>query len=161
MLRTEDIYEEILRDHQFFSKSFMKPILDKKQSVKGSNITSGDIIQIDFSLRKDVILDISFKGKICALVKASASFMADELKGKTFIEAIRSCKEVEQLVLNNTYSNRPLDQLIRKLGETYSSNSQHSYSACVLLPWRTLKNAIQNNRILTQELEKDYSLYLY
>ena len=161
MLRTEDIYEEILRDHQFFSKSFMKPILDGKQAAKGSNISCGDIIQIDFSVRKDVLLDISFKGNICALVKASASLMADELKGKTFIEAIQLCNAVEKLVLNNTYGNRPLDQLIKKLGETYSSNSQHSYGACVILPWKTLKNAMQKNKILTQGLEKDYSLYLY
>ena len=161
MLRTEDIYEEILRDHQFFSKSFKKPILDGRQSVKGSNFSCGDTIQIDFSVRNDVLLDISFKGNICALVKASASLMADELKGKTFIEAMQLCNTVEKLVLNNTYGNRPLDQLIKKLGETYPSTSQHSYGACVILPWKTLKNAIQKNKILTQGLEKDYSLYLY
>ncbi len=157
----EDVYEEILRDHIFFSKNYMKSLQNKYQQVKGSNLACGDTITIYFNERQGTLFDISFEGNCCSLVKASASLMADELNGKTCRDVQQMYKNVEQLLLNDTYSYKSFDVLMRKLCNTPLSKPRHSINTCVLLPWKTMIKAIQKNSVSCVQLKRDFSLYLY
>ncbi len=161
MLRTEDIFEEILRDHIFFSKYDMRSLQNRYQQAQGSNLICGDSITIYFSKFQDTLHNISFTGKCCSSTKASASIMADELNGQTFDYAQLLFNRIKKLISNEINDHKSFDVLIRKLCDISKNKHQHSVYDCVLLPWETMINAIQKDNDSKTQQKRNFSLYLY
>jgi len=62
---------------------------DADRKVEGYNPLCGDHYTIYLKLDGDLIADVSFDGKGCAISKASASVMSSVLKGKSKAEALQ------------------------------------------------------------------------
>jgi nitrogen fixation protein NifU and related proteins len=83
----DDLYRELILDHSQHPHNHGE-IPEADISYEDSNPLCGDKIRIDIKLRGDVIEDVKFNGKGCAISQASASLLTDEIIGKT-LDAVR------------------------------------------------------------------------
>lgn len=79
------IYQERILQHSSHPHNFGRlPSATKKIAL--DNPLCGDVIQMEVEIRDDVVQEVMFTGKGCAISKASASLLTDEAKGKKLSE---------------------------------------------------------------------------
>ena len=78
----DDLYRELILDHYQHPHNHGE-LDDADISYEDSNPLCGDRIRIDIKLRDNVVEDIRFNGKGCAISQASASMLTDEIIGKS------------------------------------------------------------------------------
>ena len=76
-----DIYKENIIENYKNPKNF-GTIKNPTFTLKGNNPLCGDIIQIQLSIKNNIIQDIKFNGQGCAISIASTSLLTEYLKGK-------------------------------------------------------------------------------
>ena len=87
MSQLQDLYQEVILDHNRAPRNF-GALADANRSALGHNPLCGDQLTVYLKVDAgDVIREIAFQGKVCAISKASASLMTDALKGRTVAEA--------------------------------------------------------------------------
>jgi len=165
MLRGEDIYEDILRDHILHSDNKMNSIESINQSAEGTNHVCGDNIKVNICNKHNVIQEISFTGNCCSTAKLSAILMTEELTGKTTDEAEELFKKVITIITsednNNYHYDGLLPILIKQLSVISAGKQLRQTTKCVLLPWKTMLDTLHSKKVKFTITEKDYSLYLY
>lgn len=87
-----DLYRELILDHYQHPHNHGE-IPDADISYEDSNPLCGDKIRIDIKLRGDIVEDVKFNGKGCAISQASASLLTDELIGKSLDEIKKMDKQ--------------------------------------------------------------------
>jgi nitrogen fixation protein NifU and related proteins len=78
---SEDIYREIILDHYRNPRNKGK-LADADVSIHDSNPLCGDEIDIHLRVDKDMIRDIKFEGRGCAISQASASMLTELVMDK-------------------------------------------------------------------------------
>ena len=78
----DDLYRELILDH-YQHPHHHGEIPDADITYEDSNPLCGDKIRIDLKLKNNVVEDVKFNGKGCAISQASASMLTDELIGKS------------------------------------------------------------------------------
>jgi nitrogen fixation protein NifU and related proteins len=91
------LYQEIILDHNRRPRNF-REIEDADRRREGRNTLCGDELTLWVKLNGDVIDDVSFLGKGCAISKASASIMTTIVKGRTLDEAEKLFEQFHQMV---------------------------------------------------------------
>ena len=87
MSQLQDLYQEVILDHNRAPRNF-GALAEANRSALGHNPLCGDQLTVYLKVDAgDVIREIAFQGKGCAISKASASLMTDALKGRTVAEA--------------------------------------------------------------------------
>ena len=82
-----ELYQEVILDHGKSPRNF-RAIDPVKYHALGHNTTCGDQLEIFVDADdSNVITDVSFVGKGCAISVASASLMTEILRGKTLEQA--------------------------------------------------------------------------
>jgi nitrogen fixation NifU-like protein len=81
----DDLYRELILDHYQHPHNHGE-LPDADISFEDSNPLCGDRIRIDIRLKDNVVQDVRFNGKGCAISQASASMLTDELLGKSLDE---------------------------------------------------------------------------
>jgi len=95
------------------------------------------------TLDGDVIADVAFEGKGCAISTASASLMTETLKGKTLAEAQSLYRCFHDLVTGEHDGCQDVD--LGKL-EVFSGVSKYPARVkCASLVWHAVKSALDNN----------------
>ena len=135
-MNTADLYKELILDHSKNPKNFGKLEYANKQA-EGFNPLCGDHYFVDVIVNGDTITDIKFRGEGCAISKASASIMTDQVKG-------RSLKLASEL---NKNFHRPIvgeqDQAPNEYLQAFESLKDFpTRTKCASLPWHTLKEAL-------------------
>lgn len=165
MLRGDDIYEDILRGHILYSDNKMSSIENINQSAEGVNLACTDKFKVSICNKNDVIQEIGYTGSCCSTAKLSAALMTEELAGKNIREAEELFKKVITVVAsddnNYDYYDGLLPILIKQLSVISSGNSLRQTTKCVLLPWKTMLEALHSEKVQSHVTKKDYSLYLY
>jgi nitrogen fixation NifU-like protein len=64
--------------------------------VKNTNPLCGDEIELFLSINNNIVEDVKFNGKGCAISQASASILTELIKGKT-LEELKSIKSEDLL----------------------------------------------------------------
>ena len=96
----------------------------------------------------DRIADIAFEGTGCAISKASASMMTDQLKGSTVAEARTLFERFHRMVTT------PPDQEVEELGKLSALAGVREFPVrvkCASLAWHTLKAAIDREEKTSTE----------
>ncbi|HVL87197.1 MAG TPA: SUF system NifU family Fe-S cluster assembly protein [Candidatus Thermoplasmatota archaeon] len=89
----EDMYQEQILDHYQNPRNFGE-IPDAELSAHENNPLCGDDLHLFVKLRDgQVIEDVRFKGRGCAISQASASMLYESLKGKSLDEARKIGKD--------------------------------------------------------------------
>src|SRR5687768_8243049 len=97
MSAISELYQEVILDHNKNPRNFgeLKPC---SHFAEGYNPLCGDQINVFLQVENDVIQNIHFNGKGCAISKSSASIMTGLLKGKTIQEAQELFNKFQHLI---------------------------------------------------------------
>lgn len=119
----EYIYKEMILE---LSRNPMnkKRVDNATHRAPGVNPSCGDSLEIAMVVEDDVIVDVGFEGKGCAISQAAASLITQEIKGKSITQA----KEMTDT------------DMYELLGVPISINRQK----CALLALHTIHQALTN-----------------
>jgi nitrogen fixation protein NifU and related proteins len=136
-----DLYQEVVIDHSKKPRNFRKPE-GANRSAEGINPLCGDEITLYLKLSgDDVIEDIGFQGRGCAISKASASLMTAALKNKTKAEAEALFERVHSMISEGPKSKVDPKEL-GKLAVLSGVWEFPSRVKCATLAWHTLRSAL-------------------
>lgn len=89
----DDFYRENILDH-FRNPRNAGTLENATHSHEEDNPLCGDVIRIDLHVNEDNVIDeVAFKGRGCAISQASASMLTEMIQGKTLEEAKQIGKE--------------------------------------------------------------------
>ena len=81
----DELYQEVILDHSKSPRNF--GVLDQYTcTAEGNNPMCGDQLTVYVDVKDDIVSDVSFRARGCAISVASASIMTDIIKGKTIEE---------------------------------------------------------------------------
>lgn len=117
----EQIYKDNIIDHYKHPRNFGK-LSAADSTMRDVNTLCGDEIEFSLKFEKNVIADVKFTGKGCAISQASASMLSEKIKGKDikFVERLKT------------------DDVPKMLGIDLTP----ARMKCALLPLRVLKLAV-------------------
>ena len=135
----DELYQEVILDHYRKPRNFgMLRGADRK--AEGHNPLCGDRIALQLRTKADVIEDIKFDGKGCAISTASASMMTEAVKGKSRAEAEALFDKFHALV---TGGGNGVD--LGKLAAFGGVSEFPLRVKCASLAWHTLKAALEES----------------
>jgi nitrogen fixation NifU-like protein len=142
MSALRELYQEVILDHNKSPRNF-RVMSDANRRVEGYNPLCGDHYTVFLKLQGDVIGDVSFEGKGCAISKASASVMSQVVKGKSKDEAEALFRTFQRLVTGEL---DPGDH-VENLGKLAAFSGVSEFPArvkCAMLPWHSLHAALES-----------------
>lgn len=137
-----ELYQEVILDHYKKPRNFRK--LDTaNRVVAGNNPLCGDQLTVYLEMDGDVIRDISFQGKGCAISVASASMMTAALKGKTRAEAEALFEQVHRMVTGATDPASLDPEALEELSSLSGVSEFPVRVKCASLSWHTVHIALE------------------
>ena len=118
------------------------------KTAEGFNPLCGDQITLYLKLDDGVIKDISFEGVGCAISKASASMMTEEIVGKTPSEAAAIFGAFQAMVtgVDAEYD----EEILGDLGILRGVSQYPVRIKCATLSWHTLQSALSDSEKITR-----------
>ena len=135
-----DLYRDVIVDHNKKPRNFGR-LEHPSRTAEGNNPLCGDRLHLSIDVDGDVIRDIRFEGKGCAISTASASLMSEAVKGRR-IDEVRHLFEAVHDMLTRHDAPVPAD-----LGKLAALSGVREYPArvkCASLCWHTLNAALAN-----------------
>lgn len=142
-MNIKELYKEIIIDHGTNPRNY-KILQVSNYTYKGFNPICGDSIHIYIYIKDNIIHDISFQGKGCAISIASASIMSEEFKTKNINQAIKLYNAFQQTLSNKNNTEIIINQKLNALSNVKIFPSRIK---CVTLAWYTFKTAIKNKNL--------------
>lgn len=128
-----ELYQQVILDHSRKPRNF-RILPDANRHAEGNNPLCGDRFTVYLKLENGLIEDISFQGSGCAISKASASMMTDQLKGKSSSEAEQTFARYQQMVTAGQGEENSLGKL-----RVFSGVRQFPMRVkCAILPWHAM-----------------------
>jgi nitrogen fixation NifU-like protein len=93
----DDIYQQQILEHAKYPHNY-GTLEGATVSHEEHNPLCGDRVRIDLLIEGDVIADVRFTGRGCAISQASASLLTDELRGMP-VEAAKAYSKEDLLEL--------------------------------------------------------------
>jgi nitrogen fixation NifU-like protein len=137
-----DLYQQVILDHNRRPRNFGK-LEDATQTVQGFNPLCGDQLTLYLKVEGDRIADIRFEGEGCAISKASASLMTDDLKGKTTAEATAVFERMHRVLTGEADAED--EAALGKLAVFLGVRQFPARVKCASLSWHALHNALAGN----------------
>jgi nitrogen fixation NifU-like protein len=137
-----ELYQDVILDHSRHPRHY-GPLEGASHRAEGYNPLCGDKVTVYLKLgADDLVSEIKFEGKGCAISQASASMMVDMLKGRTQEEAEKLMQGFLHLVKGEDASDLPEDD--RERLEVMGGISEFPMRVkCATLAWHTYKNAVE------------------
>lgn len=92
-----DLYRDVIVDHNRNPRNFGK-LEHANRTAEGNNPLCGDRLHVFVEVEGDVIRDIRFECKGCAISTASASLMSEAVKGKRLDDVRHLFEEVHDML---------------------------------------------------------------
>ena len=137
-----ELYQEVILDHSRHPRHH-GVLDDASHKAEGYNPLCGDRVTVYLRLDADGrVDDIKFEGKGCAISQASASMMAQMLKGRSQVDAESLMTGFLHLVKGEEASGLSEDD--RETLDVMSGISEFPMRVkCATLAWHTYKNAVE------------------
>ena len=135
----DDLYQEIIIDHYKHPRHAEK-LADEDVLVDRENPTCGDQIKLFAKVEDGVIADLRYEAIGCAISVASASMMADALKGKPLSEATKVINAFIAVMRGE------VDSLDEEAGDLLALEGVKKYPLrikCATMSWHALADALQ------------------
>ena len=139
-----DLYQEVILDHGKNPRNH--GVLEKyDHEAEGYNPMCGDKLTVYVKVNQDDIIDdISFEARGCAISIASASIMSEIVKGKTIDEVNSLFDYFHKLCTGEeTQQTNHLDDDIEKLKVMSGVNKFPSRIKCATMSWHAVKSALR------------------
>ena len=140
MYDLQDLYQEVVMDHNRRPRNFRKPE-DANRQAEGYNPLCGDQITLYLAVADDKIADVGFRAQGCAISKASASMMTESVKGLSLEDAEKVFKEFRSMITLEDFDPDVL-------GDAELLQGVSRYPArikCAALSWHALNSLLGDN----------------
>ena len=138
MSELSDLYQEVILDHNRRPRNF--PAIESPTTrQEGYNPLCGDRLTLYVTVDGNVIKDVAFQGSGCAISKASASLMTEQIKGKTVEQARALFDRFHSMITSDPGT--PADDL-GKLSVLAGVREFPTRVKCASLAWHTMKAAV-------------------
>lgn len=137
-----ELYQEIILDHNRRPRNFGVPD-QSNRTAKGHNPLCGDIVTVYLLLEENIVKDIQFEGKGCAISIASASIMTELIIGKTEAEALELFQSFHDFVTGDDAF-----ELADELEELKALSGVRDYPMrvkCATLAWHSMAAALDGD----------------
>ncbi len=141
-----ELYQQVILDHSRNPRHF-HALPGANRAAEGNNPLCGDRYTVFLKLEGDVIRDISFQGSGCAISKASASMMADALKGKTAADARQLFSQYQNMVITGGMD----EQVMGKLCAFAGVHHFPMRVKCAILPWHAMLAGLDGQTTVSTE----------
>lgn len=137
MMDLQQLYQELILDHGTKPRNFgcLEP---HTHHQSGYNPLCGDSIEIYIKVVDDIIVDIKFDGKGCAISMASSSLLSEQIKGKTVAEFMAMFDEFHQVMTEDAVGTN-----LGKLEVLRGVKEFPMRIKCATLAWHALKGALE------------------
>lgn len=142
-----ELYQEVILDHNRRPRNFRR-IENASHHADGHNPLCGDRLRLTLQVDGNVVKDIAFEGSGCAISKASASLMTDEVKGRTLEDVQGLFDRFHRMVTT------PPDEPVEDLGKLSVLAGVREFPVrvkCASLAWHTLKAALERTQAVSTE----------
>jgi nitrogen fixation NifU-like protein len=133
-----DLYRDVIVDHNKRPRNFGR-LEHPNRTAEGHNPLCGDRLHIFLDVEDDLIRDVRFEGKGCAISTASASLMTEAIKGKRLLEVRHLFEEVHDML---TRQDAPAPADLGKLAALSGVREFPARVKCASLCWHTLNAAL-------------------
>ncbi len=136
----DHLYQDILMDHHRDPRNFGKLDAPDCES-EGYNPMCGDrvLVSLKFSPERKQLMDCRFQGEGCSICMASASIMMEEVEGKSLVEILEDIQKIRDVMQSKEESGSIEGDMAALVGvRRFPVRIK-----CALLPWTTLKEAIE------------------
>ncbi|GDX12466.1 iron-sulfur cluster assembly scaffold protein [Acidobacteriota bacterium] len=148
MADSRELYQQVILEHNKKPRNFGK-INGCTHQAEGHNPLCGDQLQLTLIVHEDIIEDIQFEGRGCAIDVSSASLMTTAVKGKTVQDALKLIQGFRALLRGewNPATHGDLGKLVVFQGvKNFPVRVK-----CAVLPWATLQSALDGSPIASTE----------
>lgn len=131
----EGLYTQLITEHSRDTRN-RRHIEGATHTHRGVNPSCGDEITLELCEENGIIRDVAFTGSGCAISQASASMMADLLKGKSVEEATR----LSEIFLGMIKGDVTDEDILEELDEAVALQGVSKMPArvkCAVLSWHT------------------------
>jgi nitrogen fixation NifU-like protein len=133
-----DLYRDVIVDHNKKPRNFGR-LEQFNHDSYGYIPLCGDRLHIFIDVESNLIRDIRFEGKGCAISTASASLMTEAVKGKSLAEVRHLFGEVHDML---TRHDAPVPADLGKLAALSGVREFPARVKCASLCWHTLNAAL-------------------
>ena len=133
-----DLYRDVIVDHNKRPRNFGR-LEHPNRDAEGHNPLCGDRLHVFLDVEDDLIRDVRFEGKGCAISTASASLMTEAIKGKRLAEVRHLFEEVHDML---TRQDAPVPADLGKLAALSGVREFPARVKCASLCWHTLNAAL-------------------
>jgi nitrogen fixation NifU-like protein len=136
----DDMYREIILDH-YRAPRGKKPVEQVDISSDGQNPSCGDEISLQVQMDHGVLKDVHVDCHGCAISVASASMLAETVKGRSFEEVMALAESVKRMLKGET------TELPKEIGDLDALQGVRQFPVrikCALLAWVTLVEGMKN-----------------
>lgn len=134
------LYQQALLAHHRHPIGFKK-IISVSHEHEGVNPACGDEITVQVSIEGGKVSALAFHGDSCAICRASASIMCEQLVGLPIENSLQLSAQISNALQNNI-------AMIGGLAESFSPLlSVQKFPVrkqCALLPWITFQSAVNS-----------------
>jgi nitrogen fixation NifU-like protein len=133
-----DLYRDVIVDHNKNPRNFGR-LEHANRTAEGNNPLCGDRLHVFVDVEGEVIRDIRFECKGCAISTASASLMSEAVKGRQLGEVRHLFEEVHDML---TRHDAPVPADLGKLAALSGVREFPARVKCASLAWHTLNAAL-------------------
>ena len=146
MSALRELYQEVILDHGKAPRNFGKPESATCES-NGHNPLCGDTVTIYLTVKDDIVEDVGFEGRGCAISIASASMMTEILRGKSVDEIRGMFERFHHMVTADEAANDGGydDEDFEKLMALSGVKEFPMRVKCATLAWHTMQAALKGN----------------
>ncbi len=144
MMDLRELYQDVIIDHNRNPRNFGRPETCDHEA-NGNNPLCGDKVTVYLTIAGDVIENIRFEARGCAISIASASMMTDLVKGKPLAEARAIFENFRAVVTRKEDVGPDVLERLDKLAALTGVREFPMRIKCATLPWHTMAAALDNS----------------
>jgi len=143
-----ELYQDIILDHARSPRNF-HAMVDANHLAHGHNPLCGDKLTVFMKIQDEVIEEISFEGRGCAISTASASLMTEILTGKSVAQADAVFAAFHTRVTTGEVIEIPVDleEASERLEPLTGVRTYPARVKCATLAWHTVDAAVKGGVI--------------
>ena len=137
-MQLTDLYQEIILDHSKNPKNF--GVLDRYTcTAEGNNPMCGDQLTVYVDVKDNIVSDVSYRARGCAISVASASIMSQMIKGKTLEEVNILFDKFHRLCMGEDIEEDEDTETLQALSGVSKFPTRVK---CATMSWHAVKEAI-------------------
>ena len=144
-MQLTDLYQEIILDHSKNPKKF--GVLDRYTcTAEGNNPMCGDQLTVYVNVKDNIVSDVSYRARGCAISVASASIMSQMIKGKKLEEVNILFDKFHRLCMGEDIEEDEDTETLQALSGVSKFPTRVK---CATMSWHAVKEAIHDEKQIT------------